>query len=128
MCPELRALSPGPKLLDPDAADYPPPNPHNTFMNEITSARLTGFFLGMIAVFFTWSAALNFLLTGSLELTPPWAVFLFMYKHGGTAEAGKVLWDSLMIQVGFYFFLQLPVWAFFFFSVLRRRAALKGCK
>ena len=93
-------------------------------MNEITSAHLTGFFVGMVAVLFTWSIALNFLLTGSLEIVPPWLAVLFLYKHGGTPEAGKVLWDSLIIQVGFYFFLQLPVWAFYFFSIFRRRAAL----
>ena len=103
-----------------------PPTAHDTSMNEIITARLTGFFLGIVVVLFTWSAALNFLLIGSLEITPPWTAFLFMHKHGVTGEAGQVLWDSMMIQVGFYLLLQLPVWAFFFFNVLRRRAELKG--
>ena len=93
-------------------------------MKKNTSAGLTGFFVGSLAVLFTWSIALNFLLTGSLEIVPPWLAVLFLYKHGGTPESGKVLWDSMMIQVRFYFFLQLPVWACYFFSVFRRRARL----
>ena len=54
------------------------------------------------AMSFAWSAALTFLVTGSLKALntmEPWAVYSFMATYGFSGRAGTLLWHSFVIAI-----------------------------
>ncbi len=75
-----------------------------------------GVVVGLALLSFAWSATLTYLLTGSLKALndmQPWAVYTFMWTYGFTGRAGTLLWNSLLLALGFSGLLSIP---FFFFS------------
>lgn len=71
-----------------------------------------GILLAVVAVSFAWSAALTFLVTGSLaalNTMEPWAAYRFLATYGVTGRAGTVLGQALVIALVGSGLLTLPL-------------------